>query len=69
MKRPFGERSYKDPVCGMVVSRLTAVAEAEFQSRTYYFCAPECRDAFLADPQRYLHVHRQHGLKVRQPTS
>ena len=69
MKRPFDERSYKDPVCGMVVSRLTAVAEAEFHSRTYYFCARECRDAFLADPQRYLHVHRQHGLKVRQPTS
>ena len=66
MKRPFDERSYKDPVCGMVVSRLTAVAEAEFQSRTYYFCARECRDAFLADPQLYLRVHRQHGLKARQ---
>ena len=42
-------------------------AEAEFQSKTYYFCAPECRDAFLADPQQYLRPHRQHGLKARPP--
>ena len=67
MKHPIDERSHKDPVCGMVVSRLTAVAEAEFQSKTYSFCAPECRDAFLADPQQYLRPHRQHGLKARPP--
>ena len=67
MKHPIDERSHKDPVCGMVVSRLTAVAEAEFQSKTHYFCAPECRDAFLADPQQYLRPHRQHGLKARPP--
>jgi YHS domain-containing protein len=69
MKHPIDQRSHKDPVCGMVVSRLTAVAEADFQSKTYYFCAPECRDAFLADPQRYLRVHRQHGLQAKQPTT
>jgi hypothetical protein len=40
-----------------------------FQSKTYYFCAPECRDAFLADPQQYLHLHRQHGLQAKQPTT
>jgi hypothetical protein len=33
MKHHIDERSHKDPVCGMVVSRLTAVAEAEFQSK------------------------------------
>ncbi|MBP9175716.1 MAG: YHS domain-containing protein [Rhizobiales bacterium] len=67
MKHPIDERSHKDPVCGMVVSRLTAVAEAEFQAKTYYFCAPECRAAFLADPQQYLRPHRQHGLKAKPP--
>ena len=67
MKHCPDERSYKDPVCGMVVSRLTAVAEAEHQCKTYYFCAQVCRDAFLADPQRYLRVHRQHGVQPKQP--
>lgn len=55
-------RTYTDPVCGMVVSRLTAAAEAVHQRKTYYFCAPVCRDAFLADPQAYLRPHRQHGM-------
>ena len=67
MKRNPDERSYKDPVCGMVVSRLTAVAEAEYQRKTYYFCAQVCRDAFLADPLRYLRPHRQHGMPTKQP--
>lgn len=66
MKRNFDEKDHKDPVCGMVVSRLTAVAEAEFQSKTYYFCARECRDAFVADPQQYLRAHRQHGMPIRR---
>ena len=67
MQRHIDERDHKDPVCGMVVSRLTAVAEAEFQSKTYYFCARECRDAFLADPRQFLSVHRQHGLQAKHP--
>ena len=67
MKHRPDERSHKDPVCGMVVSRLTAVAEAEYRRKTYYFCAQLCRDAFLADPLRYLRPHRQHGMPTKQP--
>jgi len=67
MKHRSDDRHYKDPVCGMVISRLTAVAEAEYQRKTYYFCAQLCRDAFLVDPQRYLREHRQHGISPRQP--
>lgn len=63
MKHPQDERTLKDPVCGMLVSRLTAVADAEYERKTYYFCARECRDAFLAEPDKYLHPHRQHGLR------
>ncbi|WP_261379405.1 YHS domain-containing protein [Denitratisoma sp. DHT3] len=62
MKHRSDDTNYKDPVCGMVVSRLTAVAEAEHQRKTYYFCAQVCRDAFLADPKSYLRAHRQHGM-------
>ncbi len=66
MKHPQDERPLKDPVCGMLVSRLGAVAEAEHDHKTYYFCARECRDAFLAAPDKYLHPHRQHGLRPRK---
>ena len=44
----------KDPVCGMEVSPETAAASAELEGATYYFCAQSCKDAFLAEPRRYL---------------
>ncbi len=31
-----------------------------------YFCARECRDAFVADRGKYLHPHRQHGLRPKK---
>ena len=43
-----------DPVCRMQVraddSRLTAT----YRQCTYYFCAPCCKTAFEADPEKYL---------------
>lgn len=65
MKYRSNDKNHTDPVCGMVVSRMTAVAEAEHQRKTYYFCAQVCRDAFLAAPQSYLRKHRQHGMPSR----
>lgn len=40
-----------DPVCHMLVGRQIPQAYA---GRTYYFCAPQCREAFLEEPQAYL---------------
>lgn len=65
MKHQKEERSFKDPVCGMEVSRLTAIAESVYQGKTYYFCAESCREAFEAEPENYLRHHRQHGMKPR----
>lgn len=65
MKHQDDERAFKDPVCGMEVSRLTAIAEINYEGKTYYFCSPGCRDAFEAEPGKYLKPHRQHGLKER----
>lgn len=65
MKHQDDERAFKDPVCGMEVSRLTAFAETNYEGKTYYFCSPGCRDAFEAEPGKYLKPHRQHGLKER----
>jgi YHS domain-containing protein len=62
MKQRQDEKAHKDPVCGMLVSQLTAAADAAFEGKTYYFCAPQYRDAFEAAPGKFLHLHRQHGL-------
>ena len=47
----------KDPVCGMDVNPEVATAQglsSEHEGTTYYFCSQVCRDAFVADPARYL---------------
>lgn len=46
--------TFKDPVCKMVVSRLTAVATYDYKGKTYYFCAEICRDKFENNPEKYL---------------
>ncbi|WP_022880612.1 permease [Gryllotalpicola ginsengisoli] len=43
-----------DPVCKMTVDIATAPASAEHEGRTYYFCNPGCRTAFLANPEAFL---------------
>ena len=63
MRHQGEEHSNKDPVCGMELSRTSAVEEATYQGKTYYFCAQNCHKAFEADPQKYVHHHRQHGMK------
>ncbi|MCX5999494.1 MAG: YHS domain-containing protein [Chloroflexi bacterium] len=43
-----------DPVCKMKVDEKKAPAKAEYKGKTYYFCAPGCKKAFLQNPDRYL---------------
>ena len=62
-EKTFKERTFKDPVCGMEVSRLTAAEEVKYQGKIYYFCARTCREAFEAEPGKYIRLHRQHGIK------
>jgi xanthine dehydrogenase accessory factor len=46
-----------DPVCGMTVAIEGAVHTAEHEGATYYFCCGHCREAFLAEPSRFLEAH------------
>ena len=62
-KQQGSEPRYKDPVCGMEVSRTTAIEECTYQGKTWYFCAGCCREAFEAEPEKYVQQHRQHGVK------
>ena len=43
-----------DPVCKMTVDEKTATIKSEFKGETYYFCAPGCKKAFDANPEKYL---------------
>ena len=62
-KQKSDERAQKDPVCGMIVSRSTAIAESSFNGKIWYFCDVECKKRFDASPATYVRSHRQHGLK------
>ncbi|NII11036.1 YHS domain-containing protein [Oleiagrimonas sp. C23AA] len=63
MQRQNEEHPVTDPVCGMELSHKSAVDEATYQGKTYYFCAQTCCEAFVADPKKYVRQHRQHGMK------
>ncbi|MGH2749366.1 MAG: XdhC family protein [Actinomycetota bacterium] len=39
-----------DPICGMSVPIVADAITVTHEGVTYYFCAPGCRRAFLADP-------------------
>lgn len=43
-----------DPVCKMDVEEATAKITSDYEGTTYYFCAPGCKAAFDADPEKYL---------------
>ena len=43
----------KDPVCGMECDEKKAAGKSEYKGKTYYFCAPGCKKAFDANPQKY----------------
>ena len=42
-----------DPVCHMELKRADAAAAIDYHGTVYFFCSNACRDAFLADPDRY----------------
>ncbi len=44
----------KDPVCGMDVDTATAEWKTEYKGKTYYFCAPGCKQSFEQEPEKYL---------------
>ena len=51
-----GKDLAKDPICGMLVNKATAL-RTERGGRTYYFCSPQCQRTF-ADPERELKAMR-----------
>jgi YHS domain-containing protein len=46
--------SFTDPVCGMTVNPKMTDIVATVDGQVYYFCAEDCRKAFIANPKKYL---------------
>lgn len=43
-----------DPVCKMQVNEKTAKLKSEYKGKTYYFCAPSCKQQFDKSPEKYI---------------
>lgn len=43
-----------DPVCRMAVDPHAAEGTKHWRGASYYFCSPECLEAFEQDPRRYV---------------
>ena len=48
------EAQVTDPVCGMSFAPEDAAGQADFEGRTYYFCAPQCQERFRANPTQFV---------------
>jgi Cu+-exporting ATPase len=48
-----------DPVCGMEVDPEAAAAKTCHEGTEVFFCAEVCRDAFIANPERYTKPKRK----------
>ena len=53
-KSKTSPHTFIDPVCLMQIEPSGKNITSTHQMRTYYFCAEKCRDAFKADPDKYL---------------
>lgn len=43
----------KDPVCGMSLEQSDAVATAQHNGKTFYFCSEECKETFVQNAEDY----------------
>lgn len=45
--------AHRDPVCGMNVDDDTP-HQASYGGQRYFFCSPNCKEAFEKTPQQYV---------------
>jgi YHS domain-containing protein len=43
-----------DVVCNMEINEKTAKWKSEYKGKTYYFCAPMCKQKFDRNPEKYI---------------
>jgi YHS domain-containing protein len=42
------------PVMGHAIEDINTAPSSEYQSTTYYFCCPNCKEKFDIDPTQYI---------------
>jgi len=52
----------RDVVCGMMIDPVAAAGRSDYRGRTYYFCAPVCKQRFDGAPGEFV---RSRGLLDR----
>lgn len=45
-----------DPICRMIVDEKTAKFTSMYKGKTYYFCAPGCKQTFDKNPEQYISI-------------
>ncbi len=48
-----GETMARDPICDMDVDEAAAKWTSDYRGKKVYFCAPGCKKAFDANPEKY----------------
>lgn len=56
----------QDPVCGMYMIEVDDRLSTEFEGRLYYFCCPCCKKNFDKEPQRFIKILEEKGLKIQR---
>jgi len=46
------------PVCGIEVDPKTVEYKMDYEGITYYLCGPECYEAFVKNPKRFIDIKR-----------
>lgn len=62
-----GPTTAKDPVCGMSVKIEGAKYTTDYKGTTYYFCNPGCKEAFTANPEKYLQAKPAEAATAKDP--
>jgi Cu+-exporting ATPase len=56
----------KDPVCGMTIESATAAGgRVVYESEEIYFCSDSCRQAFDAEPERFVPERHEPPFTVK----
>ncbi len=45
--------TYRDPLCGRLLTPVATTPKSEYQGKTYYFCCDLCKQLFDREPQKY----------------
>ncbi len=55
-REDFDDEAATDPVCGMRISRSSAVASDSYRGHPYFFCSRECQEKFAHEPTAFVEV-------------